>query len=193
MTTTAARSIPTSGAFGIDAENMSGLNLRIKGGTVTIAGTFSQVPNVELAMANNTVNYVEQNAVGVVTSNTVGFTSGRSYLYKVTTSGGKITSIADWRSAPHSDPDAPGGGATAVSALGTGTAANVGNAVLVAGTVTIATTVVTATTVVLLSRKVFGGTMGFLSYSLIAGTSITITSANVADTSTVTWMLVETR
>lgn len=73
----------------------------------------------------------------------------------------------------------------------TGTNARLGQATLVGGTVTVSNTSVTANTRVFLSRKTIGGTAGFLTYTLTAGTSFTITSANGADTSVVDWLLVE--
>lgn len=74
----------------------------------------------------------------------------------------------------------------------TGTAdAVAGVATLVAGTVTVATTSVLAASVILHARKATGGTAGFLSIAnIVAGTSFDIISANGADTSTVSWMLV---
>jgi hypothetical protein len=74
-------------------------------------------------------------------------------------------------------------------AIGTGQRA--GDATLVAGTVTVANTTVTANTKILVSRKVAGGTLGFLAYSVTAATSFTITSSSASDTSTVTYFLIE--
>lgn len=75
--------------------------------------------------------------------------------------------------------------------IATGTNQRAGDSVLVAGTVTVANTTVTANTKVHVSRKVVGGTLGFLTFSVVAATSFTITSSNVADTSTVSWFLIE--
>lgn len=66
-----------------------------------------------------------------------------------------------------------------------------GNATLVAGTATVSNTTVTSNTVIVLTTKTLGGTIGTLSYTLNAGTSFTINSANVLDTSTITYFLVE--
>lgn len=66
-----------------------------------------------------------------------------------------------------------------------------GNAVLVGGTVTVNNTTVTASTKILLTRKTAGGTIGDLTYTIIAATSFTITSASGTDTSTVTYLLIE--
>lgn len=66
-----------------------------------------------------------------------------------------------------------------------------GNATLVAGTVTVANPSVTANTLVMHSRKTIGGTAGNLTYTLTAGTSFTINSDNAADTSVVSYFLIE--
>jgi hypothetical protein len=66
-----------------------------------------------------------------------------------------------------------------------------GNAVLVAGTLEVSNSGVTANTIVMLTRKTAGGVIGDLTYTLNAGTSFTINSANVADTSTVSYLLIE--
>lgn len=60
----------------------------------------------------------------------------------------------------------------------------------VAGTVVVPTTALGSTTYVLLTSQIDGGTPGFLRVSARSvGTSFTITSSNVADTSTVGWVL----
>ncbi len=67
-----------------------------------------------------------------------------------------------------------------------------GNATLVGGTITVTNATVTANTAVMITRKTSGGTIGTaLTYTLSAGTSFTITSDNVLDTSTLTWNLME--
>lgn len=100
-------------------------------------------------------------------------------------------------------------GRTAVATLGTnsdfaitaagkglkvkeGTNARMGTATLVAGTLVVANTSVTATTRIFLTVQTAGGTQGFLRISArTAGTSFTITSTSVSETSTVAWLLVE--
>lgn len=73
-----------------------------------------------------------------------------------------------------------------------GANARSGTSVLVAGTVTVSNTSVTATSRILLTSQVDGGTPGFLRVSArTAATSFTITSSNVADTSTVAWFIDE--
>lgn len=72
-----------------------------------------------------------------------------------------------------------------------GTNQRAGNATLVGGTITVANTTVTANTVVILTTKTAGGTIGTLTYTLSAATGFTINSANILDTSTVSYMLIE--
>jgi hypothetical protein len=76
--------------------------------------------------------------------------------------------------------------------LASGTNTRAGNATLVAGTVTVNNTTVTANTIVILTRKTSGGTIGTaITYTLSAGTSFTITSDSVLDTSTFSYVLFE--
>ena len=73
-----------------------------------------------------------------------------------------------------------------------GTNAKQGTAVLVAGVKTVANTAVTANSRIFLTSQVDGGSPGFLRVSArVAGTSFTITSSNVADTSTVAYLINE--
>lgn len=73
-----------------------------------------------------------------------------------------------------------------------GTNATMGSATLVGGTVVVSTTKVTANSRIFLTNNVNGGTLGSLSVSArTAGTSFTISSTNVLDTSTVAWVIIE--
>lgn len=73
-----------------------------------------------------------------------------------------------------------------------GTNATSGRAVLVGGTVVVNTTKVTANSNIQLTSNADGGTPGFQRVSArTAGTSFTITSSNGADTSTISWLLIE--
>lgn len=77
--------------------------------------------------------------------------------------------------------------------ISTGGAAVIGTATLVGGTVTVNTTAATATCIILLTRKTSGGTIGTaITYTVNAGTSFTINSDNVLDTSSFVWRIVET-
>lgn len=73
----------------------------------------------------------------------------------------------------------------------TGTNAKIGAAVLVGGTKTVANTSITANSRIFFSVSAVGGTPSFLSYTKINATSFTINSANVLDTSTVDWHIIE--
>lgn len=73
----------------------------------------------------------------------------------------------------------------------TGANSKIGQATLVGGTVTVANTSVTANSRIFLSVSTAGGVQGLLSYTKNAGTDFTITSSNIADTSTVDWYIVE--
>lgn len=66
-----------------------------------------------------------------------------------------------------------------------------GQATLVGGKVTVANTTVTANTRIYLSRATAGGGLGELSYTIVAGTSFTINSSSVTDTSVINWLLIE--
>jgi hypothetical protein len=66
-----------------------------------------------------------------------------------------------------------------------------GNAVLVAGTKHISNTNVATTAVIILTRKTAGGTIGDLTYTIDGGGGgFTINSANGADTSTVSYLII---
>lgn len=65
-----------------------------------------------------------------------------------------------------------------------------GLATLVAGTVTVSNTSVTANSRIRVTRQTSGGTLGHLSVTKTAGTSLTITSSSATDTSTVLWELI---
>jgi len=91
-------------AFAMQPTHTSGLTLRLSGGDVSIGGTAIGVTNPTLTLADNATNFVEVSAAGVVSANTTSFTAGAAYLYRVVTSGGKITSVQDWRSSPAVDP-----------------------------------------------------------------------------------------
>jgi len=66
----------------------------------------------------------------------------------------------------------------------------IGSATLVGGTITVNNTNILANDNVFVTRSAVGGTPGFLSVSIAAGTSFTITSTNALDTSTVNYFIV---
>lgn len=72
-----------------------------------------------------------------------------------------------------------------------GTNATMGVATLVAGTVTVNTTKAVTGVRIFLSRFTLGGTVGTaLSYTITTGTSFTINSNNILDTSVVNWIII---
>lgn len=76
--------------------------------------------------------------------------------------------------------------------VASGTNQRAGNLTLVGGTLVVNNTTVTANTIVMLTRKTSGGTIGTaITYTLSAGTSFTVTSDNILDTSTFSYLLVE--
>lgn len=64
-------------------------------------------------------------------------------------------------------------------------------AAMVAGTVTVACTSVTANSRIMLTRETAGGVLGNISYTKIPGTSFTVNSDNVLDTSTFVYQIFE--
>lgn len=79
-----------------------------------------------------------------------------------------------------------------IHSIASGTNQRAGNAVLISGVKTVNNTTVTANTIVMLTRKTSGGTIGTaITYTLSAGASFTITSDNILDTSTFSYMLIE--
>lgn len=72
-----------------------------------------------------------------------------------------------------------------------GANARMGVVTLIAGTLLVNNNTVTATTRIFHSREAPGGVLGELSTSRVNGTSFTINSSNVADTSVVNWVLFE--
>lgn len=67
----------------------------------------------------------------------------------------------------------------------------IGESTLTSGTVTVSNTSITANTRIFLSRKTNGSANGYLSYSVVIGTSFTINSDNSSDNGTIEWILIE--
>jgi hypothetical protein len=66
-----------------------------------------------------------------------------------------------------------------------------GQATLVGGTKLVNTTKVSASSIVMLTHATIGGTPGFLSYTVVAGTSFTINSSSGTDTSVVNYWIID--
>lgn len=84
--------------FGRRAAGCIALTWAYYGGPMIISGTPTRISNGSIALAASTAAiYVEATAAGVISSNTTGWTSGRSPLYKITTGAASVTSYEDWR------------------------------------------------------------------------------------------------
>lgn len=142
--------------------NVGGATLTIKSGTGTGTGTPSTL-NLSSPVAVGSGTGVQTQTVGLQIS------SGNVIIPNaITINAGKALNIAS------------------------GTNQRAGNATLVGGTVTVSNTTVTANTVVMLTRKTSGGTIGTaITYTVSAGTSFTISSDNILDTSTFSFFLLE--
>jgi len=70
---------------------------------------------------------------------------------------------------------------------------SLGQVTLVAGTATVSFSAIAANSRILLTVETPGGVQGILSYTKIVGTSFTINSTSVLDTSVVNWLIVESR
>lgn len=99
-----------------------------------------------------------------------------SNTYKLDVTGGDIAAMT--------------AGKTLRIKQGTNACAGTG-AVLVAGTVTVNTTAVATGDIVVLVRTATGGTQGHLSYTIVNGTSFTVTSSSALDTSTLSWFIIK--
>jgi hypothetical protein len=73
--------------------------------------------------------------------------------------------------------------------MASGSNKSIGQSQLSAGTVTVSNSRATASSILIVTRKTPSGTLGFLSYTVSAGT-FTINSSNAADTSFVIWKLI---
>lgn len=89
--------VPTGDRFDIDADNSSGLSLRVRGGTFLNGSGLKSAPNVTLTLTASTTNYVEMDDNGVVSTNTTGFTAGSTQLYLIVTGASVITGLEDFR------------------------------------------------------------------------------------------------
>lgn len=91
--------LPSGDRFDIDAMNSSGLSLRVRGGVILDSSAgFTNAPNATLTLTASTTNFVEIDSNGAVTTNTTGFTAGRTHLYTVVTGATVVTGVTDNRS-----------------------------------------------------------------------------------------------
>jgi hypothetical protein len=125
----------------------------------------------------------------------ISFTAADAYSVSGNGNGGDITLTSGARRAAGSGVD---GDITIETLNGNGTlklndGANeqMGLSTLVGGTVVVNNTKVTANSRIFLTHRTTGGTIGILTYTIVAGTSFTITSSSGTDTSTVNWLIIE--
>lgn len=165
-----------------------------------IGGTYAKLDNSDLFFyesGSNTSGLTDNGAGHVYLYNYVGAKAIDIY------SDGTV-SLGSWNnSSPVGELQVAPGGPVSISTnlilttagsgiqIKTGSNARAGTAVLVGGTVTVANTSVTANTLIFYSVKTPGGTQGFLSTASSVGTSFTINSTSIIETSTIVWMLVE--
>lgn len=83
--------------FGRRASTSSSLTWGYYGGPLLVSGTPTTIANGTVALTASTTNYVEADAVGVVTRNVVGFTVGSTPLYTIVTGASTVTSYTDRR------------------------------------------------------------------------------------------------
>lgn len=96
--------------YGRRAVTTAALTFGYYGGTLSIAGTPTQIPNGTVTLTASTTNYIEANpADGSVSVNQTGFTAGHTILYKVVTGASTVSSYLDLR--------VLGGGGSAVSSV----------------------------------------------------------------------------
>lgn len=84
--------------YGRRQSTSSGLTWGFYGGNVLVNGVLTHIANGTLTLTASATNYVEANpATGAVSSNTTGFTAGRTPLYTVVVGSASITSYTDHR------------------------------------------------------------------------------------------------
>lgn len=84
--------------FGRNSLTSAGLTWGYLGGRIYLSGSPSVIANGTITLAANQTNYVEVNQLGVVSSNTSGFSLDRAPLYRVVTGATTVTSYEDHRS-----------------------------------------------------------------------------------------------
>lgn len=84
--------------YGRRQSTCSGLTWGYYGGAVLVNGGVQYPANGTLALTASATNYIEANpATGAISSNTTGFTAGRTPLYTVVTGSASVTSYTDYR------------------------------------------------------------------------------------------------
>ena len=83
--------------FGRRAAGCVALTWAWYGGVVMSGGTPTRLTNGSISLPASSTLYLEATPAGVVSTNTVGWTSGQTPLYKIVTSASAVTSYEDWR------------------------------------------------------------------------------------------------
>ena len=85
--------------FGFDSSGTAGLNLKLMGGTLlnNSTGALAVIAAPTVALTASATNYVESTVAGVVSRNTVGFTTGRIRIGIAETGATTITAWTDSR------------------------------------------------------------------------------------------------
>lgn len=167
---------------------------RLTFGTHLTGGSFDGSSDVTLATDATNLNtastIVARDAsgnfvAGTISANLTGNASGTaatvtSAVQAAITSTGTLTALVL-------------GSGVAPSFANTGGAATAGTLTMVLGTKTVNTTAATATCLIFFQRVTVGGTIGFATtYTVVAGTSFTVSSDSALDTSIYAWHIIET-
>ena len=83
--------------FGRRAAGCVALTWAYYGGVMLVSGTPTRINNGTISLSASSTLYVEATTTGIVSSNTVGWTSGRIPLYKIYTGTAAVSSYEDWR------------------------------------------------------------------------------------------------
>jgi len=83
--------------FGRRAAGCTALTWAYYGGPMIITGTPTRIANGSISLPASSTLYLEATTAGVVSINTVGWTSGQIPLYKIVTSASTVTNYEDWR------------------------------------------------------------------------------------------------
>lgn len=189
----------------IDVENTSGLFLELRnlllansesGRALNVQGCDTIVLNMlEAASPGDTVtiaNTTNSISDGCLINTTVDSAINRYVKARIDSGTGIVFNITSAAGSIDLNGDVSINTAGKGLKVKSGANARIGTAVLVAGTITVNNTSITANTRILLTCLTPGGTPGFLRVSAVVnGTSFTILSSNAADTSTVSWYLIE--
>lgn len=90
--------VGVSDEWGQDPATTDGLDYGYRAGRAfSSAGALGLVAGGTIALTDDATNYVERTLAGVVSANTVGFTTGQLSMAKVVVADGEVASVEDWR------------------------------------------------------------------------------------------------